>query len=211
MALAVWRGQDRTALELIEASKDEIVAGGQGLGLTLTQLGAAALHNSRGRYADALRSAKQAVEDPNDLWFSGWALIELIEAGTRTGDLAAATDALERLAQRTRPSGSDWARASEARSRALLSEGDAAEALHREAIERYDRTRLRGERARARLVFGEWLRGKHRRTESRQHLGAAYEIFVSMGAEAFAERARVGLLATGEPSASEASRRAMMN
>jgi DNA-binding NarL/FixJ family response regulator len=80
----------------------------------------------------------------------------------------------------------------------LSSEDIGAEALHREAIERLERTRMRVELARARLLFGEWLRHENRRAEAREQLRAAHAMFSRFGAEAFAERTRGELLAAGE-------------
>jgi hypothetical protein len=102
------------------------------------------------------------------------------------------------LEERTRAAGTDWALGIFARSRALVSEGDVADGLYREAIERLERTRMRVELARARLLYGEWLRREHRRVEARGRLRAAYDTLVAFGAEAFAERTRRELLATGE-------------
>ena len=116
----------------------------------------------------------------------------------RSGRRELAEDALRQLTQRTRPSGTDWALGTEARCRALLSEPAAAEPLYREALERLGRTRVRGEYARAHLLFGEWLRRERRRTDAREHLRTAHELFGEMGMEAFAERARRELAATGE-------------
>jgi hypothetical protein len=110
-------------------------------------------------------------------------------------------DALGRLAQSTAASGTDWARGAEARSRALLTEGDAAEALYHEAIEAIealDRTGVRVELARAHLLYGEWLRRERRRLDAREQLRRAHELFTEFGMEAFAERARIELEATGE-------------
>jgi DNA-binding CsgD family transcriptional regulator len=94
--------------------------------------------------------------------------------------------------------GSDWAKGLEARSRALVSEGREAEQCYAEAVERLGRTPLRPELARARLLYGEWLRRENRRLDARHQLHAAYHLFTAIGAEAFAERARRELLATGE-------------
>jgi DNA-binding CsgD family transcriptional regulator len=124
--------------------------------------------------------------------------VELIDAGVRTGATDAASAALDRLSERTQASGSDWALGVEAGSRALLSAGDTAEALHREAIERLERSRGVVHLARARLRYGEWLRREHRRVDAREQLRAAHERFSEIGAEGFAERARGELLATGE-------------
>jgi DNA-binding CsgD family transcriptional regulator len=130
--------------------------------------------------------------------FPVWAAVELIEAASRTGRAADAADALERLSQTTRASGSDWALGIEARSRALLSDGETAEGLYRDALDRLGRTRVRTELARTHLLYGEWLRRERRRLDAREQLRTAHDLLSEMGMEAFAERARRELLATGE-------------
>jgi DNA-binding CsgD family transcriptional regulator len=125
----------------------------------------------------------------------GWGLVELIEAGVRSGAADEAASALDRLSERTQASGTEWALGSEARCRALVSDDESG---YREAIERLARTRAAVELARSRLVFGEWLRRQNRRAEAREVLRAAHQSFSRMGAAAFAERARRELLATGE-------------
>jgi len=127
-----------------------------------------------------------------------WALPELIEAAVRTGDTHTAADALARLAETTQAGGTDFGLGIEARSRALVSEGEAAVGCYREAIDRLGRTRLRPELARAHLLYGEWLRREGRRVDARTQLRTAHEMLAAMGAEAFAERARRELLAAGE-------------
>ena len=127
-----------------------------------------------------------------------WTLPELVEAAARGGDAELARDALERLAETTQPCGTDFALGIEARCRALLSDGAAADELYREAIERLGRTRLRPELARAHLLYGEWLRRENRRVDAREQLRTAHEMLVAIGMEAFAERARQELEATGE-------------
>jgi DNA-binding CsgD family transcriptional regulator len=127
-----------------------------------------------------------------------WAPVELVEAATRSGNPDRAAVALQELAEMTRASGTDWALGIEARSRALLSENEAAERLYREAIDRLGRTRVRVELARAHLLYGEWLRRERRRLDAREQLRTAHELFTAMGIEAFAERAARELLATGE-------------
>jgi DNA-binding CsgD family transcriptional regulator len=129
---------------------------------------------------------------------SMWALPELIEAAVRTSNTEVAAGALERLAESTSVSGGDWALGVEARSRALLSQGEAADRLYREAIKRLGRTRMRAELARAHLLYGEWLRRENRRIDAREQLRASYQMLTAIGMEGFAERARRELLATGE-------------
>jgi ATP/maltotriose-dependent transcriptional regulator MalT len=125
-------------------------------------------------------------------------LPELIEAALRVDEERVARDALERLIEATQPCGTDWALGILARSQALLSDGPDTDALYREAIERLGRTNLRPELARAHLLYGEWLRRESRRVDARIQLRAAHDLFVTIGMEAFAERARRELLATGE-------------
>ena len=143
-------------------------------------------------------AARQATSNALDPWISMWALPELVEAAARGGDAELARDALERLAETTQPCGTDFALGIEARCRALLSDGAAAEELYREAIERLSRTRLRPELARAHLLYGEWLRRENRRVDAREQLRTAHEMLVAIGMEAFAERARASLQASGE-------------
>jgi DNA-binding CsgD family transcriptional regulator len=158
----------------------------------------AVLCNGLGRYVDALVAAAQASVYPADVSSANWGLVELIEAAARTGNTEVAAGALGRLAESTGVSGTDWALGVEARSRALLGEGEAADRLYREAIERLGRTRMRTELARAHLLYGEWLRRGNRRTGARDQLCAAYQMLTAMGMDGFAERARRELLAAGE-------------
>ena len=140
----------------------------------------------------------EASEDTPELFLSMWATSELIEAATRTGSVEVAKGALARLGGQTEGTDTDWARGIHARSHAVLSEGEAAEHLYREAIERLGRTRLRPDLARAHLLYGEWLRREGRRIDAREHLRTAHDMLATIGMEAFAERARRELLATGE-------------
>ena len=195
--LAAWRGHEAETVAMIEAGRIEATARGEGLGLTVSDWILALLFNGLGRYQDAHAAAERASAD-DVVANSAWALVELIEAGVRSGATDATSAALDRLSERTQASGTDWALGILARSRALLSEGDGADALYREAIERLERTRIHVELARARLLYGEWLRREQRRVDAREQLRAAHEMFTAMGAEGFAERARVELLATGE-------------
>jgi DNA-binding CsgD family transcriptional regulator len=198
VALAAFRGQQSQALELTEISTRDVERRGEGVGLTFLQWATAALDNGLGRYQDALAAAQQASEDPHELVFSMWAAAELIEAANRSGVPERAAAAFKRLSDSTRASGSDWALGIEARSRALLGEGQNAERLYREAIDRLGRTRLRVELARAHLLYGEWLRRQNRRVDAREQLRTAHQMLASMGANGFAERAARELRATGE-------------
>jgi DNA-binding CsgD family transcriptional regulator len=171
---------------------------GEGQGLTFIHWVTAVLNNGLGRYEEALAAAQLVGEDTHASWWRNWGLVELIEAAARCGKTELAVDGLARLTQATAASGTDWAIGVEARSRALLSDGDAAERLYRQAIEALGRTRVRVELARAHLLYGEWLRRERRRLDAREQLRHAHERFVEYGMEAFAERARVELEATGE-------------
>jgi ATP/maltotriose-dependent transcriptional regulator MalT len=156
------------------------------------------LYNGLARYEEAASWARQSTSDAFELWVSVWALPELVEAAARKGDAALARDALERLVDATQPCDTDFALGIEARCRALLSDGAAADAAYHEAIDRLSRTRLRPELARAHLLYGEWLRRQGRRVHARKQLRTAHEMFVAIGMDAFAERTRRELIATGE-------------
>jgi DNA-binding CsgD family transcriptional regulator len=198
LALAAFRGREADATSQIRSKTDDFAAHGEGLGLSLAHWATAVLYNGLGRYEDALAAAQRSLEDPHELWYSTWASIELIEAAARNGRSDRAADALAWLAELTRANETDWARSIEARSRALLSGGQPAEALYREAIERLEPTPLRLDLTRARLLYGEWLRRERRRLEAREQLRIACERFAEFGTEAFAERAWIELKATGE-------------
>jgi len=194
--VAAWRGREAEATELIQANLDSVTTRGEGRGVT-SQYSAALLYNGLGRYDKALAAAEVACEY-DDIGVLGWSLTELIEAAVHSGQPERASGALQRLSETTRASGTDWALGTEARSRALLSGGETAENYYREAIERLGRTRMRPAMARARLLYGEWLRRQNRRRDARAELRTAHDLFTTMGIEAFAERTRRELLATGD-------------
>lgn len=198
VARAALRGCEREATELIEMNRRDAADRGEGVALTFVEWAAALLYNGLGRYRDALAAAERSFEDPHEVLFSTWAAVELIEAAARSGNPEHAAAALERLSASTRASGSEWALGIEARSRALLSDGQTAETLYREAIDRLARTRIVVHLGRAHLLYGEWLRRELRRADARDQLRTAHEMFVAMGAEGFAERAARELNATGE-------------
>jgi DNA-binding CsgD family transcriptional regulator len=198
LGLAAFQGREADAARLIESGTADVLGRGEGTGLTFIQWAAALLNNGLGRYAEALDWAARASEDSPAQRFTGWALAELVEAAARGGEPTTAAGALQRLSESTRPSATDWALGIEARSRALLSDGETAERLYQKAIERLGRTRLRPDLARSHLLYGEWLRRERRRLDAREQLRHAYGMFTEIGMEAFAERARIELQATGE-------------
>jgi len=198
LLLAGYRGRPAEAVPLFAASIKDAVARGEGFALQLANWSHAVLSNGLGRYADALAVAQQATEETCLPFITQWVLPELIEAAVRTRRADLAEEALSRLSAMATIERSDWAKGLEARSRALVSEGRQAEQCYAEAVERLKRTRLRPDSARAHLLFGEWLHRENRRIDARRELHTAYDLFTAIGAEAFAERARRELLATGE-------------
>ena len=197
MMLAAWRGQEAQAAELIEATEREATAGGVGRLVDFASYASSVLYNGLGRH-DAARDAARRPFQRDHLGYGPFVVPELAEAASRTGDVALVRAALEWLSERTRLTPTEWALGMEARIRALLSEGEAAEKLYRESIERLGRTRVRAELARAHLLYGEWLRRERRRADAREQLRTAHDMLDAMGIEAFAARARRELQATGE-------------
>ena len=197
MLLAALRGRQAELLPLAAAVKAAAEAAGQGAAVTNVHWSIAILENGFGHYAEALAAAGQARDDSH-LFVSTWALPELVEAAVRTGGTEIAAAALEQLAERTQAGGTDFGLGLEARCRALMSQGQAAEACYREAVERLSRAGMRAELARAHLLYGEWLRREDRRLDARQQLRTAHDMLTAIGMEAFAERARRELVATGE-------------
>ncbi|HXA28057.1 MAG TPA: AAA family ATPase [Candidatus Angelobacter sp.] len=196
LGLAAFRGREAEFSALTEATVDGVVQRGEGMGLSVIQYAQAVLNNGLGRYDAALAAAAQANQHWQDIVVG--AVPELIEAACRSGKPSHGAQALARLSATAHAGGTDWGLGIEAQSRALLSDGGAAEDLYREAIERLRRTRVSTALARTRLLFGEWLRRGRRRQEAREQLRSAHTMFTEMGMEAFAERAAGELLATGE-------------
>jgi DNA-binding CsgD family transcriptional regulator len=197
LLLVAWRGHDAGDSAVIQANARWATTWGEGRAMGLSDYLTAVLFNGLGRYQDALARASRACEY-DDLGVLGPALAELVEAGVRGGAPDAAAVALRRLEERTTASGTDWALGVLARSRALVSSGQAAESLYREAVERLERSRIAVHLARAHLVYGEWLLRENRRADAREQLRTAHEMLSRFGAEAFAERARRELLTMGE-------------
>ncbi|HEY2441695.1 MAG TPA: AAA family ATPase [Streptosporangiaceae bacterium] len=195
--LAAWRGEESSAVDVMDAAVKDATARGEGRILGMAGYATAVLNNGLGRYPAALAGARLACEH-DDLGYFNWSLAELVEAGPRSGALEEATAALRQLEGRTQASATDWALGVLARSKALLSSGHAAESLYREATERFERVKMVIHLARVHLLYGEWLRREGRRADARAQLRAAYGMFTDIGMHAFAERARQELLATGE-------------
>jgi DNA-binding CsgD family transcriptional regulator len=198
LRLRCLQGREAEASALIEATITMAEGVGAGLAVRVAQWAAAVLYNGLARYEEAASAARQVTATDIDPYQSMWCLPELVESAARIGETNLARTALERLAEMTLPAGTDFALGMLARSRALLSDGATAEELYREAIERLRRTKLRPELARAHLLYGELLRREGRRVDAREQLRIAYDLFVAIGMDAFAERARHELLATGE-------------
>jgi DNA-binding CsgD family transcriptional regulator len=195
-ALVAMRGREADARRLIDDARAEVTGRGEGAGLEFMDWADSVLYNGLGRYREALAAAERVL-DNSELVPVNWAMPELIEAAVRVGNAELALKTMNRLTERTSASGTDWALGVAARSRALVDE-DHAETLYSEAIERLGKTRVAVDSARSHLLYGEWLRRQRRRLDARKELRTAYEMFSDFGMEAFAERARVELFATGE-------------
>jgi DNA-binding CsgD family transcriptional regulator len=192
-----YEGRPKHALPLIAAIADEGRARGEGLGCNIADRAMTILYLGLGRYAEAASAAARAAE--GDLGpFTSQALPDLAEAAIRSGQPDLAADSLRRLQLATSGCDTDWAVGIEARTRALLGNGAETEAAYTQALTCFARTRLRIEHARTQLLYGEWLRREGRRADARAHLRSAHETFAELGVEAFAERTRHELLATGE-------------
>ncbi len=198
IVLANWRGRDAEAVALIEARRQDVLRRGEGLWLAANDWGSAIRYNGLGRYEEALTLAEQAAETARGLGPSMLLLAELIEAAVRSGQAERARGPLAQLAEIAHAAGTDWALGTHARAAAMLTGGEAAEGLYQEAIERLSRVKSCATLARAHLLYGEWLRREHRRVDAREQLRVAHTMLSDIGMEAFAERARRELLATGE-------------
>ncbi|MEU4292516.1 AAA family ATPase [Kribbella sp. NPDC026596] len=197
LALAAFRGDRAEALALVEATKQDGSRRGEGIGIVFAEWATAVLGNGLGRYQDAADAGARALEDPRDALSMMLAQSELVEAAVRIGAIDAAHRACQRLETMASASGTDWVLGVHARCRALLSAGETAERLYREAIGHLEKTRLKVDLARAHLLYGEWLRRERRRTDAREHLKSAHGMFEAMGIAGFAERAGRELRAAG--------------
>jgi DNA-binding CsgD family transcriptional regulator len=198
LMLAALQGRQAELSQLIESTIRDASARGEGLLITTCEHARASLDNALGHHTEALAASRQAVEHFHVLGGPSGPLPEMIEAAVRCGELHLAASAVERLAEQAAACGTSWAQGVEARCRALLHDGEVAEGLYRDAIERLGRTRIRVDLARAHLVYGEWLRRQRRRGDARDQLREALTMFTAMGAEAWAARTERALVATGE-------------
>jgi DNA-binding CsgD family transcriptional regulator/tetratricopeptide (TPR) repeat protein len=197
LLLAGLGGNEAVFSRVVEAAEAEAHARYEGWVLTFSEHARAILYNGLGRYESALPAAESASAR-DELDASVRSLPELVEAAARSGDIDLARAAIERLTERTQAAGTEWALGIEARARALVDADPAAEGLYLEAIDRLGRVRIAPELARAHLLYGEWLRRVGRRVDARDHLRTAHDLLSTIGMEAFAERARRELAATGE-------------
>jgi DNA-binding CsgD family transcriptional regulator len=192
-----WRGDEHDART---AAADQIrsgIARGVGLAVTTAHYASTILDLGLGHYDAALASALTVYDDdPPDLGTQ--VLPDLIEAAVRAGNPHIARSALERLSERALADDTPLARGLLARSRALTAADGAAENLYREAVDELALSRSDLQLARARLLYGEWLRRRRRRRDARAQLTTACDTFALAGAGAFARRARVEADATGE-------------
>jgi DNA-binding CsgD family transcriptional regulator len=198
IALAALRGRTHEASPILDLAAADATARGEGISLTVVAWARALLHNGLGEYDTAFAAAQDAIACPTNSAATAWGMVELIEAADRLGESDAAREAADRFSVIAETAGTDWALGVNARSLAVTNAGDRAERLYREAIDRLQRCGMRVELGRAHLVYGEWLRRENRRVDARAQLRSAYELFSSIGMEAFAGRAGHELLATGE-------------
>jgi DNA-binding CsgD family transcriptional regulator len=198
ISLEAFRGRQSETVALVDATIEDVSLRGEGNGIAVAQWATAVLNNGVGDYQTAMTAAQSASDHPGEIVSPTWALVELIEAAARIGESETAAEALRRLEAVTTASGTNWGLGVEARSRALLSDDDAAERLYLESIERLGRTRIRADLARSHLLYGEWLRRRRRRVDARAQLRIAHDMLDAMGMDAFAARARRELQATGE-------------
>ncbi|MFE3202376.1 ATP-binding protein [Embleya sp. NPDC059237] len=196
VTVAAWRGDEERTTRLADIATRDATARGEGRLLSATEYARTVLLNGLGRY-DAALEACRACADLDEISFHAWIPVEFIEAATHAGRPDLAEPVMKVLSERTAASGTDWALGTELRSRALLTEGPAADELYRESIEYLVRSEGAPLLARTRLVYGEWLRREGRRSQARVELQAAYEQLTAVGAAAFAGRAARELAATG--------------
>ena len=198
VALAALRGREQEALSTLASAATDSKRRGEGIGLTVIAWARAILYNGLGIHDQALAAAQEAIDCPTNSAAAAWGMLELVEAAARLDKPEAAHEHAERFAEIADAAGSHWAFGVNARSSALVSPDAKAEELYRTALDHLERCQMRVDLARSHLLYGEWLRRRNRRIDARAQLRTAHDAFTSIGLEAFAERARKELLATGE-------------
>ena len=198
MGLAALRGVEDRATALVAATIEEANQRGEGIGAVYAEWAAALLHNGLGQYGEALAAAQRATASDQDVVPRHWALVELVEAGVRGERADLAAEACAVIGEMAAASGTGWLLGAHARCRALLADGEEADRLYNEAIAYLGKTGMRPDLARTHLLYGEWLRRVRRRTDAREQLRTAQDLFEAMGMSAFARRAARELQATGE-------------
>ncbi|BBZ63934.1 helix-turn-helix transcriptional regulator [Mycolicibacterium monacense] len=197
LLVAAWRGEPAEAMRQIDAAAADGAARGEGRAIGLTGYATAVLYNGLGRYEEAFTAARRACEF-EDRGFYSWCLHELVEAAAHLGETDAARRAVSLIEERAGASGTPWGLGALASAQAMLADNDEADRLFTEALDHLGRSRVAVHRARTHLGYGEWLRRMNRRGDARRQLNEAHELFVRMGAQAYAERARKELIAVGE-------------
>jgi DNA-binding CsgD family transcriptional regulator len=195
--LAAYRGDEQLCLRSVQTTIDGATIRGEGFDITVAMYAKAILHNGLGQYTEALDAALTGAQY-DDVGMYGYVLTELVEAAARSGEPVIAHDALDRLLERTEASGTDTALGLAARSRALTAHDPSADDDYQSAIAHLQTSPAVVYVARTHLVYGEWLRRRKRRADTRIQLRIAHDMFAQMGAEGFAHRARRELSATGE-------------
>jgi DNA-binding CsgD family transcriptional regulator len=203
MCLAALRGRRAETYALTGSTAEQGPSAGEGISVAVAEWTRAVLHNGLGEYSEAMAAAQRALyhqEYPNRHYpgIANWAAAELVEAAARIGAVDVAREATAWITEMTAASATDWALGVGARARALVADGAAAEKLYQESLARLQLTAVDAELARTHLLYGEWLRRERRRVDAREQLRIAHRMLAAMGMEAFAERARHELLATGE-------------
>ncbi len=196
LVVLAWQGRETEARTAAAAVTRYATEHGHGWMLGYVDYAHAVLELGLGNYRAALPSDPANFRDNPFIGIVGFP--DLIEAASRCGERDVAAEATAEFAARALPNGTPIALGLLAMSRALLADDAVAEKLYHDAIEQLSHCRGNLRKARAHLLYGEWLRRQKRRLDARTQLHAAHEMFLRMGADAFAERARAELAATGE-------------
>lgn len=197
LMLAAWQGRPAAVCRLDADVSPLMSVRGEGRWMACAHLAKATANNSLGHYEEALAAADRGIQQADGPGRAQGCLVELVEAAVRAGRPERAKSALAGLLATSEETATEWTAGITARTRALVSDGEEAERLYLDAIDHLGRTRIRADLGRARLLYGEWLRRHGQRVDAREQLRDAHDLFVGLGADGFAERARRELVATG--------------